>query len=158
MLRRTEANFRFLVIPITAIFILGMLTTAYILVTQESLAWFYNFVSPIGFDFSLYNDISILIPTAVIFTFFLWCGIYRLVKLPSLSKKERPNALLVLLTLAVSVILAIASSEKTGAELLFVLFPLSIVTANHLERIKELLFKESLLWLLVILPIILLFI
>jgi hypothetical protein len=57
----------------------------------------------------------------------------------------------------VSFVVAFLSPEKTGGEVIFIFGPLGIITANYLETKKDFWFKEVLLWLVVLLPIIAVF-
>ena len=57
----------------------------------------------------------------------------------------------------VSIAVALASPEKSGAEMLFVFAPTAIISANYLEQLNEFWFKEVLLWLVLLLPLSFLF-
>ncbi len=75
----------------------------------------------------------------------------------SVSKKDRPNRSLVLYVLGVSIFMAIIASEKTGGELIFILAPMAIVISVYFEKRSEIWFREILLWVFVLLPILLVF-
>jgi len=53
--------------------------------------------------------------------------------------------------------MAIISSEKTGGELIFILAPMAIVISVYIEKRSEIWFREILLWVFVLLPILLVF-
>tara|TARA_R100001369_G_C3242964_1_gene154513 strand:- start:191 stop:571 length:381 start_codon:yes stop_codon:yes gene_type:complete len=125
---------------------------------DDSFLWITEWIPSISLDFSAYNNIQLLLPAAIMGTFLIWSLPFRFVKIASLSKKEKPNAILLLVTLAVCLLIAFLSPQKTGAELFFIIAPLSVIVANYIENIQEFRFKEGLLWLVVLVPILMLFI
>ncbi|MBV1923558.1 MAG: hypothetical protein KUG68_06005, partial [Flavobacteriaceae bacterium] len=76
----------------------------------------------------------------------------------SIAKKAIANYRILILVLVISFIIGLLSPTKNGAEFFFVLASLSIITTNYIEGIQEFWFKELLMWVLVVLPIGLLFI
>ncbi len=121
----------------------------------------------INLHFTKYNSISLIIPIAVIIAILIWTGINRILRFSSLSTKEKPTYLLLGYIFIASVFVALAGPEKNGSEMLFLLAPTAIVSANYLESVKversgakdiaEVWFKEMLLWLVAILPVFLWF-
>ncbi|UAB81905.1 hypothetical protein INR76_03875 [Marixanthomonas sp. SCSIO 43207] len=158
IIQKPDTNHRYFIIPFIGFVAILMLATSFHLLIDDSFAWLTQWIKPISFDFSTYNTMSIIIPAAIMATFLIWSLPFRLLKIASLSKKEKPNAILLLVTLVVCGFIALFSPIKTGAELFFVLAPLSVIVANYIENIQEARFKEGLLWLVVIVPIALLFI
>ena len=128
------------------------MVTAYYFLVSNSFSWFFSWKSTIGLNFSEYNKFETLLPATVMFAFLIWTGLSRFFKLGSMQKKERPNAVILILSLVTALFIALASPEKTGAEMLFILGPLVIIITNYVENIKEFWFKEILLWLAVLLP------
>lgn len=159
--KKPEVQFRYFFIPFIGILTVLTLTTTYFLITTNSFYWIFDIRSNIGFDFSSYNDPKTLIPATLLLTFAIWMGGSRLTALHKLQRKEKANVYLLLLALCISFIITITVPQKTGAELLFIVAPISIISANYFENEEEkrrnpleFWFKETLLWLFVLLPFI----
>ncbi|MBK5213969.1 MAG: hypothetical protein JJE55_09960 [Flavobacteriaceae bacterium] len=167
ILQKPNSNYKQMLVPITGFLAVLLINTAYQLLVYDSFAWFFNWKDPISFDFSKYNSPSVLVPVTVILGFYIWTGMYRILRLSAVSLKEKSNYLLLLYVSITCFFIALAGPEKTGAELLFILAPVSIIAANYIENfdadryrkkdITEVWFKEILLWLVVILPFVFLF-
>ncbi len=158
IVQKPETNHRLFIIPFIGFIAIFILSVSFHLLMDDSFLWITEWIPSISLDFSAYNNIKILLPAAIMGTFLVWSLPFRLVKIASLSKKEKPNAILLLVTLAVCVFIALLSPQKTGSELFFIIAPLSVIVANYIENIQEFRFKEGLLWLIVLLPVALLFI
>jgi hypothetical protein len=154
LVQKSNTNYKQLLIPIIGFFGMFILATTFYYLTSNSFAWFFKWKTPISLDFSAYNYGGVLLPTSIIFTFLIWTGLARFFKLGKMSKKERPYALILLVTLVVTVFMGLASPQKTGSELFFLLIPLVIIITNYIENIEEFWFKEVLLWLALLLPLI----
>ncbi|MFT5648253.1 MAG: hypothetical protein ACI976_002952 [Aureispira sp.] len=154
MFRRRDINYKQLLIPTVGFAVMFILAICYYLLVSDSFAWLTEWRLATSFDFSAYNQINVLLPITVIIALLIWSGIARFANLASLQKKDRPNAIVILVSAVVSFIVALASPEKTGAEALFIFGPLVIIITNYIEIKKEFWFKEVLLWLVVLLPII----
>ena len=153
LLSKPNTNHKQLLIPIVGF--LGICTiagTCNLLIT-DSFNWFYDLKSTIGLDFFAYNESKLFIPVAIIGAFLIWAGISVFLKLPSIKKRERPNAFILVVALILTILIGLGSNLKTGAEMLFLLGPLSIIITNYIENTKEFWFKEILLWLVILLPI-----
>ena len=154
ILQRRDTKFKQLLIPIVGFSVMFILVICYYLLVSDSFAWLTEWRLATSFDFSAYNQISVLLPITVIMALLIWSGIARFSSLGSLQKKDRPNVIIILFSVVVSFIVALASPEKTGAEAIFIFGPLVIIITNYIEIKKEFWFKEILLWLAVLLPII----
>jgi hypothetical protein len=154
MVQRRDINYKQLLIPIVGFAVTFILAVCYYLLVSDSVIWLTTWRVETSFDFSSYNQIRILLPITVIIALLVWAGIARFGSLASLQKKDRPNAIVILFSAVVSMVIALASPEKTGAEALFTFGPLVIIITNYIEIKKEFWFKELLLWLVVLLPII----
>ena len=154
MLRRQGANYKQLLIPIVGFAVMFILAICFYLLVSDSFTWLSEWRSTTSFDFSAYNKISVLLPITVIVAFLVWAGIARFFNLAYLQKKDRSNAIIILVSVVVSLLVALASPEKTGAEAIFIFVPLAIIITNYIESSKEFWFKEVLLWLAVLLPFI----
>jgi len=157
IIRKQNTLFRYLFIPIAGFIGVLVIRAAFHFLLNDSFDWFFEWGPLFDFNFSAYNKANVLVPVTVIVTFIIWTGIYRFSKIASLSKKEKPNALLLLFTLLITILIALISPQKNGSELLFVICPLAIIITNYIENISEFWFKEVLLWIVVLLPLVVLF-
>ena len=144
-------------IPIVGFLSVFIITTSYYLLMNESFFWFLKIDRFIGIDFSAYQSFSLLISASVIIALMIWTLFYRVSKLSSIAKKAKSNYRLLIFVLIISFLIGVFSPTKNGAEFFFVLASLSIITTNYIEGIQEFWFKELLMWVLVLLPISLLF-
>jgi hypothetical protein len=60
----------------------------------------------------------------------------------------------VLLAALIAIAILVIVPQKSGAEFLFLFAPLSIIMANYMEIISEKWFKEILIWMLMLVPLI----
>ncbi|MCW8980248.1 MULTISPECIES: DUF6427 family protein [Altibacter] len=157
ILRKKHTTYKHTLIPLVGFFGVFIVVTAYKYLWDDSFDWYFSWRKSISFDFSIYNSASILIPTTVLLTLMVWTGVYRVISFSSVSKKERPNYLLMVFMAGVAIVMALASPVKTGAEVLFLLAPAAIIITNYIEHLKEFWFKELLVALTVLLPVVLFF-
>jgi hypothetical protein len=167
VIQKPNSNYKQMLIPFVGFFTVFIINAAYQLVATDSFSWLLNWKKPVSFDFSVYNAASVLVPVTIIFAFYVWTGVYRILKISTVQIKEKPNYLLLLYISITSLFVALATPEKTGAEILFLLAPISIIAANYIENfeteryverdVAEFWFKEIMLWLVVILPFVFVF-
>ena len=153
IIRIATASFRLLFIPLAGIFTVLILAITIHLLVFDSLAWFLGWVPAFNIDFNAYNKTSVLVPSAFIATLLLWTLVIRVMKFASMPRKLQRNYRLLTISTIVSVMILFLSPVKTGAEILFLCAPLAIVVTNYLERITDFWFKETLLWVFILLPI-----
>ncbi|MGK0386290.1 MAG: hypothetical protein ACI849_000899 [Patiriisocius sp.] len=154
ILNKTNATFKYLFIPIIGFLGITTLAITYQLLSTDSYVWIYDWFSAMHFDFSAYNDLSLLIPSTLLLTLIFWAGSARIISLASLSKKEKPSAITMLLITGISVGIVLASPQKDGSELFFLFAPIAAITSNYIESgmTKErFVFNEILIWVLVLL-------
>lgn len=140
-------------IPPIGIFAVLALATSYNILVYNEYYTFSNWFQPTFFDFKNYQDPALLIPLSIILALALWTLFYYFGLLQKASINSRPTYILVLLTLIVSICVAIFSPDKNGSELLFFFVPLSIVASNYFESKKEKIFKEVLLFAIILMPL-----
>lgn len=167
IIQKPNSSYKQMLIPFTGFATVLIINTTYQLLVSDSFAWFFNWKEPISVDFANYNSASILVPVTVILAFYIWTGAHRILRVSTVSLKEKSNYLLMLYVSIVSLFVALLGPEKTGAEILFVLAPISIIAANYIEGfeadrfvekdVSEFWFKEIMLWLVVVLPFVFLF-
>jgi len=157
-LRRPRTSFRYLLIPLLAILAVISITTSYFYLTENSFAWFERHISTVSFDFGAYNSFALLIPASLFLSSVLWICFYRLVKVGSMMRKERPNFLVLLVIILSALAVSLGSAVKDGSEMYFLIPPLAIATADYIENREELYIKELYIWLVMLLPVALLLI
>ena len=111
----------------------------------------FNFVTSL--DFSGYNSISKIITLTVVFTIYIWSLVFYAMGISDKNKKLKPLHILVILASIVAICLLIIAPQKNGGEFLFLFVPFSIIVSNYIETISERWFKEALVSLMVITPI-----
>lgn len=161
----TSRELRYLIIPITGVLLVFILKSTYHFLVEDSFNWFFSIDFSTSLDFSIYNNLRILVTSSLITTFIVWMGAVRFIRIPSLPKKERSGAWLIIIALITTIGIAVLSNSKTGAELMLPLFPLAIISANYFEKNEgagpvqpfDFWFKEMLLWLLLIVTVFVLF-
>ncbi|MBT8262794.1 MAG: hypothetical protein KJO05_08230 [Bacteroidia bacterium] len=157
ILRNPKTSFRFLFIPPIAILAAFSIATSYFYLTENSFDWFWSIVTPVGLDFSAYNSFGLLIPSALFLSAIFWIGLYRLFKVSRIMRKERPNFVVLLVILVCSVAVSIVSPQKDGSELYFLISPLAITMADYIENREEKYISEIFIWVLMLLPVALIF-
>ena len=165
--QKPNSDYKQMLIPILGFFAAFIIMIALQLLINDSFDWIFKWNQVIGLDFSAYNKTSVFVPASVIFAFLVWTGSSHLLKLPIVPLKEKPRHVMMLLILITSIVVSFASSDKTGSEILFILAPLSIISANYIESTKgesygkedkgEFWFKEILLWSILLLPFVFFF-
>jgi hypothetical protein len=165
--QKPNSNYKQMLIPFTGFLAVIIINTAYQMLVNNTFLWFLTWKKTVSFDFSVYNSAAILVPITIILAFYIWTAIYRILKIPQLPLKEKPSHLLLLYVSITTLFIALGVPEKTGSEVLFVLAPVAIISANYIESsdsesfrqkdASEFWFKEIMLWLVVLLPFVFLF-
>ncbi|GGD79988.1 DUF6427 family protein [Planktosalinus lacus] len=151
-------NFKNYVIPFVGMATVIILSNVYTLLVQNTFYSPLDWIEIPGFDFTSYNQFSLLLPASVFFTVMLWLSGHFLFKRKVKNKKQKTkNFQLYSLTL-IALAIVIFTPHKNGSELAFSAMPFAVLTTNYLETKEEKGFKELLLWLLVLLPFLILFI
>ncbi|MDR9458077.1 MAG: DUF6427 family protein [Salegentibacter sp.] len=151
-------KFKNWLIPLVAFLAVYLLNLSFHLLAYENIYGFAQWYEPVNFDFSNYRDLSLLIPLSLILAVLIWTLGNFLGLLQKASISLRPSLNLVLFSLVVSIAIAIFSPIKDGSELIFFFIPLSIIASTWFERKKDKVFKEILLAILILMPLLLPFI
>lgn len=157
ILSKSKTQFRYFLIPPIGIFTVFILTTTFYLLKDDSMDWSLSWFQSPGFDFSPYNDLRILTPISVLGAILLWSAFHRIKNRGTVPKKDRPKYFLILNLMITSAVIVLLSPEKNGSEFILSLPFIAIISANYLESVKELFFKEALLWITVLVPLALFF-
>lgn len=152
ILLHTGGYFKNWLIPPVAVFAVLALVTAFHIIFYDQFYTFQAWFQESSFDFSLYSAPGLLIPLSIILALTLWTLFFYFGLIQKASINSRPTYVLVLLTLLISIGIAILSPIKNGSEFIFFFVPLSIIISNYFESKRERTFKEILLIGLVIMP------
>ncbi|GGG36451.1 DUF6427 family protein [Bizionia arctica] len=149
------ADVRDWLIPFIGILTVVVISVCVLLITNtDVLGYFSNINTDVSFDFSMLNSPQIVVSSTVILSYFVWAIFFFIINIKSKTKNYKPSYLLIILAALIAITIIIISPQKTGAEFLFLFAPLSIIMANYIEIIPEKWFKEILIWILIIVPLI----
>lgn len=151
-------NFKNWLVPGIAFLTVLSITTSGDLLINNSFYTFSEWFQPTNFDFTGYQQPLILIPVSFLLALTLWSLFFYLGMLQRASANLKASLMLVLISLFIALAIAIFAPTKNSSELFFFLAPLAMVVTKYFEEMKDKWFKEILLWLIVGLPILLLFI
>lgn len=153
ILLHTGGYFKNWLIPPIAGLCVILLVSAFHVIVHGQLYIFEAWFQVSSFDFANYRNLGLLIPLSMILALTFWTLFYYLGLIQKASINARPTYTLVLLTLGVSLAVAVLSPVKTGSELIFFFVPLAIIISNYFENKKDRTFKEILLIALLIMPV-----
>jgi hypothetical protein len=141
-------------IPILGILTVAIIGTSFMILMDLDLYNFFNQLIDISFDFSSLNSKRIIIGATILLSFGVWSLFYYIKNLKSKTKSSRPSFTLIVIAAIIAIAIVVVSPVKNGSEFIFLFAPLAIIMTNYLEVISEKWFKESLLWILILTPII----
>lgn len=154
----TGNNFKNYIIPFVSMATVIVLTNTYTLLFQNTFFLPLDWIGTIGFDFTNLNDLKLLLPISLISTVTLWVTAHHFINLNKISKKNKSAVTIILCYLLVAISILILTPEKNGSELIFYALPFAILTTSFLETAKNKKLKETTIWLLLLMPVIILFI
>lgn len=138
--------------------IVGLLTPIFIYFTYcfyfDNLLQFYNcwdFSS--GLVFTSYHELKLLVPIAVVLAAILWSIVVITPKVSVSGIHEKRTWRVVLNHLIISVIIIAFAPVKNGSEMLFMVFPVSVVITNFLQITTSENFKNLVLYLFLVVSI-----
>ena len=142
-------------IPLVAVFVVFVMLTAFHLIFNDAFYTWTAWFQESSFKFENYQNLSILIPISIILAVTVWTLSHYFKLFQKSGIRSRPTYMLVFITLLISILVAILSPVKNGSELLFFFVPFSIIASNYFDNKKEKGFKEVLLIVLILMPILL---
>ena len=143
-------------IPIVGIASVAVITISYFIFFDKDIVDYVGGLFDYSMDFSPLNSKRIIIGSTLLLSFGLWSLFYYIKNIKSQMKSYRPSFKLIVLSAIIGLAIIAIAPSKNGSEFVFILDPLSIIMTNYLEVISEKWFKETLLWILVLTPIVLL--
>ena len=154
---KPKTRVRDYLIPVVGVVAVFLIATAYHFVMDDSFGWFIGWLGDVSLDFSSYAQARMLVFITFMAAMLVWTIISKMVSITSGARKERPNHILQLYVLGCCLFLVLISSEKTGTEFLFLLPVAAMIISGYIEKKREIWFKEILLWIFVLLPVLFIF-
>lgn len=152
----SENNIKYWLIPYAGLVTVFLIVTAYSIIWNDNLYWFFDLNYEINLDFSNYNTTRYLVATTMLISFGIWSSFFYLQTIKSKMKVLKPGFKIVLTAFLVALGLVVISPYKEGNEFLFLFAPLSVIITNYVETIKEKWFKEVFLAAFIVVPVLLL--
>jgi len=151
--QRGSKNSKTILIPFVGFLSVGIIVTVINLLFNDKFLWFLDIDTSINFNFQEYDSISFIIPISVIFILLIWTFIQKLISASGILLKDKANFILLTLIIIISVVIILFTPNKNGSEFIYLMAPLAVFTANFVEKLSVFWIKESLLWLVLLLPI-----
>lgn len=141
------------IIPLVGILTVVLIVISYFIIVENYFGDVYLYIDGLSFDFSNYNQLSLIISITIILSLGIWALFFYVSKLQDKSRAYRPSFILIFIALIIGVTIVVLAPNKNGSEFIFMFAPLAIILTNYIESIKETWFAEVFVWLLVIAPI-----
>lgn len=149
-----QMNIRYFLIPVLAIMCFFTIGYAVVLALDDTQVILAAYSEAMSLDFTPYNNLQVLIAIAFLLGVLIWTIWSYIGEQQKASLSLRSRYSVILGVLFVGALLIVFAPNKTGAEWYFVLPIIAIIVSNYLDNTDNIYFKESLLWFIIILPII----
>ena len=157
IIQLASTNYKLIFIPFVGFTSVFILTSVYHTIVNNGVWKFLEYKDQISFDFSPYNSLKLIIPAIFILLSGIFAFIYKSITISKTPLKEKPKHWILFFFLLIGIILIILKNNKNGSELIFLLAPISIFTANFIESIDKKWISELFLWFVLMLPFALFF-
>ncbi len=149
-----NSNVRYFLIPVIALLSYCIIGYSVLLYIYDNYQDIIVSLPGISLNFKPYNNFSTLISISFILGTLLWTLWTYIKEQNKSSASQKGKYSVILMTLLVSFIVVFITNDKTGAEWYFVIPPVAIIISNYLENTESVLFKEILLWFILLFPVI----
>ena len=143
-------------IPIIGIATVMVIAVSYFILIDKDIFSYVVGLFDYSIDYSPLNSKRIIIGATLLLSFGLWSLFYYIKNIKSQMKSYRPSFKLIILSAIIGLVIIGIVPSKNGSEFVFLFAPLSIIMTNYVEVISEKWFKETLLWVIALTPIVLL--
>lgn len=150
-------DYRNILIPFVTLFALSILAFTYFYLTDQLVKMTNLFNFNADFIIEKYTNVRYLVPLFFLVLMGGWACVMFAFKKQSKSFKTRVPGILLAITLVIAIAVVLISEVSNTSELLFVLFPIAVIQARYVERIKLSWLKELILWSYICMPILVLF-
>ena len=148
-------KFKNWLVPLVSLLILLSIVTIVDLVVTDSFYTFSDWFVPANFDFTYYREPLVLIPLALLLTLSLWATFFYLRVIQKASTNTKTSLFIILLFNLLSMAVAVLAPTKNSSELIFFFAPLAIIVTNYFQVSDDKWFREILLWIVLLLPVVL---
>ncbi len=100
----------------------------------------------LSLDFTAYNNLKLLIPIAFLSTILLWSVIFETPRIVLVSNRLRQAWKVILSQLLLSIIIVVVLPVKNGSEMLYLLFPATVIIANYLSKTRSSSFRNLIMY------------
>jgi len=148
----SRENYRNWFIPFTGMGVVILFSNVYTLLVQNAFYTPLDWIRPAEFDFLIYSSFKYIVPLTLYAALLVWSlfDLFINWKQKKLKNKQLTSLLLCILVISLTVVLF--THQKNGSELVFFVFPFAALFSNYLSFAKDYVFKEILLWILLLLP------
>lgn len=142
-----KIDFKNIFIPMVGLVTPIFIFFAYCLLI-ENIELFYNrWLFETNFNFVPYNQLKLLIPITFLLAIMFWSVGIFIPKLSAIGVNAKRSWVLGFNHLLISMIFVVVSPIKNGSEVLFMVFPLAVISANFLQKSPSENFKNLVLYL-----------
>lgn len=138
------------IIPYVALITIAIVVNSYSILFHNEFFNFYDYLSPVSFDISGFNEPYLVYGVTIILSTTIWAVFFYINKLRAYVRIKRTSFVLILYALLIALAIIVVSPEKNGKEFLFLFTPLAIIATNYLEAVEDKWFSEVFLWLLML--------
>ncbi|MDT0558075.1 DUF6427 family protein [Ichthyenterobacterium sp. W332] len=154
LLYSAENNSKNWLIPVMTILTVAILYISFqVIVNDQWIAEDFSNIPSLNFDFSAYNSSENILSITLVFSMLIWSSIYYFKKTKEVNRTSKSAFILVGITALIALVISIISPQKDGSEFFYLFAPLAIIMTNYLEQVSDVRFKEVLLLILVLAPI-----
>lgn len=148
-------RFKNWLIPVVSLLVLFSIVTSVDLLMTDSFYTFSDWLVTSNFDFTYYRDPLVLIPLALLLALTLWATFFYIGVIQKASANTKTSLFIILLFTLLSMTVAVLAPTKNSSELIFFFAPLAIIVTNYFQVSDDKWFREILLWVVLLLPVIL---
>ncbi|QLE01082.1 hypothetical protein HX109_05695 [Galbibacter sp. BG1] len=150
-------DYRNLLIPFVALFtVLSIGFTSYYLINDLNQFYAYLQLLP-KFELEKYEDLRYIVPLVFLCVMGIWSVVAFFLRKQSKSFITRVPGILIILMLGIAILVAIISESANTSEVIFSIFPLSVIIAKYVESIDKLWLKEAFVCSFIVMPFVILF-
>ncbi|MFT4780852.1 MAG: hypothetical protein ACJAZK_002288 [Psychroserpens sp.] len=143
-------------IPFVGVVTVAVIVVSYLVVFDKDIIEYTVGIFDFSLDFSALNSKRLIVGSTLLFSVGLWSLFYYIKNINSQMKNNKPSFKLIILSLILGLFIIAVAPSKNGSEFIFLFAPLAIIITNYVEVIPEKWFKETLLWVMILTPIVLL--
>jgi len=145
-------RFKSWLVPVVSFLTLFSIVTSVNLLIHDSFYTFTDWFQTSNFDFQVYGEPVILIPLAFLLALTIWTMFFYIGVIQKANAANKTPLFIILLFMLLSVTVAVLAPTKNSSELIFFFTPLAIIVTNYFQVSDDKWFRETLLWVVILLP------